>query len=134
MGIGGHVGGQANGDKETCRQGPPCAVVSLPQPLPAASSLLHPSAPHPPMAESTFGKGKIQSVFELEDQSAIVVTVARYTTPAGAEIDQVCRCVVGLGWGLLSAGLGCVGVFGGRWGWQRRLPDNQLVELPWSAA
>ena len=40
-------------------------------------------------AEPTFGKGKIQSVFELDDGSALFVTVARYTTPAGSPIDRV---------------------------------------------
>lgn len=35
-------------------------------------------------AESTYGKGKIQSVFELADGSAVFVTVAKYKTPAGS--------------------------------------------------
>lgn len=39
--------------------------------------------------EPTFGKGKIQSVFELSDGSGIVVTVARYETPAHTDIDKV---------------------------------------------
>ena len=30
---------------------------------------------------NTYGKGKIQSVFELSDGSALFVTVARYKTP-----------------------------------------------------
>ncbi|KAG2490993.1 hypothetical protein HYH03_010665 [Edaphochlamys debaryana] len=38
---------------------------------------------------NTYGKGKIQSVFELQDGSALFVTVARYQTPAGTEIDRV---------------------------------------------
>lgn len=37
----------------------------------------------------TYGKGRIQSVFELRDGSALFVTVARYRTPKGGEIDQV---------------------------------------------
>ncbi|GLC33706.1 hypothetical protein PLESTB_000106100 [Pleodorina starrii] len=37
----------------------------------------------------TYGKGKIQSVFELQDGSALFVTVARYQTPNGTEIDRV---------------------------------------------
>lgn len=37
----------------------------------------------------TFGKGKIQNVFELSDGSALFVTVARYKTPALSEIDEV---------------------------------------------
>lgn len=43
----------------------------------------------PVLAETTFGKGKIQSVFELGDGSALFVTVAKYKTPAGHEIDKV---------------------------------------------
>ncbi|KAI5398104.1 carboxyl-terminal-processing peptidase 2, chloroplastic [Lathyrus oleraceus] len=39
--------------------------------------------------EPTYGKGKIQSVFELSDGSGIVVTVARYETPAHTDIDKV---------------------------------------------
>jgi hypothetical protein len=43
----------------------------------------------PPADSSTFGKGKIQSVFELDDGSAVFVTVAKYKTPAGTDIDRV---------------------------------------------
>ncbi|XP_051127635.1 carboxyl-terminal-processing peptidase 2, chloroplastic [Andrographis paniculata] len=39
--------------------------------------------------EPTYGKGKIQSVFELSDGSGLVVTVARYETPAHIDIDKV---------------------------------------------
>ncbi|CAA6655352.1 unnamed protein product [Spirodela intermedia] len=39
--------------------------------------------------EPTFGKGKIQSVFELSDGSGLAVTVARYQTPAHTDIDKV---------------------------------------------
>ncbi|KAG2449527.1 hypothetical protein HYH02_005669 [Chlamydomonas schloesseri] len=39
--------------------------------------------------EHTYGKGRIQSVFELQDGSALFVTVARYQTPAGTEIDRI---------------------------------------------
>ncbi|KAG2431731.1 hypothetical protein HXX76_009227 [Chlamydomonas incerta] len=39
--------------------------------------------------ERTYGKGRIQSVFELQDGSALFVTVARYQTPAGTEIDRI---------------------------------------------
>eukprot|EP01025_Chloroclados_australasicus_P019737 TRINITY_DN207_c0_g1_i1.p1 TRINITY_DN207_c0_g1~~TRINITY_DN207_c0_g1_i1.p1 ORF type:complete len:551 (-),score=61.69 TRINITY_DN207_c0_g1_i1:469-2043(-) len=38
---------------------------------------------------NTFGKGKIQSVFELADGSALFVTVAKYVTPKQHEIDTV---------------------------------------------
>lgn len=41
------------------------------------------------VGESTYGKGKIQSVFELADGSALFVTVAKYQTPAGSEIDKI---------------------------------------------
>lgn len=41
------------------------------------------------VGEATFGKGKIQSVFELGDGSALFVTVAKYKTPAGEEIDKI---------------------------------------------
>lgn len=40
------------------------------------------------VGESTFGKGKIQSVFELNDGSALFVTVANYKTPNGTVIDK----------------------------------------------
>ncbi|OAY55462.1 carboxyl-terminal-processing peptidase 2, chloroplastic [Manihot esculenta] len=39
--------------------------------------------------EPTFGKGKIQSVFQLSDGSGLAVTVARYETPAHIDIDKV---------------------------------------------
>ena len=41
------------------------------------------------LADRTFGKGKIQSVYELGDGSALFVTVAKYRTPSGADIDSV---------------------------------------------
>jgi len=36
---------------------------------------------------NTFGKGRIQSVYELRDGSALFVTVANDVTPHGTEID-----------------------------------------------
>lgn len=39
------------------------------------------------IGDQTFGKGKIQSVFELEDGSALFVTVAKYRTPNLTDID-----------------------------------------------
>ncbi|KAK9146235.1 hypothetical protein Sjap_006138 [Stephania japonica] len=39
--------------------------------------------------ERTYGKGKIQSVFELSDGSGLAVTVARYETPSHIDIDKV---------------------------------------------
>ncbi|CAK9166994.1 unnamed protein product [Ilex paraguariensis] len=41
------------------------------------------------LGEPTFGKGKIQSVFQLSDGSGLAVTVARYETPAHTDIDKV---------------------------------------------
>ncbi|GFY80241.1 peptidase S41 family protein [Actinidia rufa] len=38
--------------------------------------------------EPTYGKGKIQLVFELSDGSGLAVTVARYETPAHTNIDK----------------------------------------------
>ncbi|CAM8918170.1 unnamed protein product [Rhodiola kirilowii] len=39
--------------------------------------------------EPTYGKGKIQSVFQLSDGSGMAVTVARYETPNHTDIDKV---------------------------------------------
>lgn len=36
----------------------------------------------------TYGKGLIQSVYELSDASGIVITVGKYLTPAGTNIDR----------------------------------------------
>ncbi|KAF3331302.1 carboxyl-terminal-processing peptidase 3 [Carex littledalei] len=41
------------------------------------------------VGHKTFGKGKIQSVTELNDGSALFITVAKYLSPALHEIDQV---------------------------------------------
>lgn len=41
------------------------------------------------IGSKTFGKGKIQSVTELRDGSALFVTVAKYLSPSLHEIDQV---------------------------------------------
>ena len=38
---------------------------------------------------ATYGKGRIQSVYQLPDGAALFVTVARYQTPARVDIDQV---------------------------------------------
>ena len=38
---------------------------------------------------ATFGKGLIQTVVPLTDGSAVSVTVARYQTPSGADINKV---------------------------------------------
>lgn len=39
------------------------------------------------LGSRTYGKGKIQNIFELQDGSALFVTVARYQTPNYGEID-----------------------------------------------
>ena len=36
----------------------------------------------------TYGKGLIQSVYQLEDGSALVVTIGKYLTPARIDIDR----------------------------------------------
>ncbi|MCD9646005.1 Carboxyl-terminal-processing peptidase 3, chloroplastic [Datura stramonium] len=41
------------------------------------------------VGHKTFGKGKIQSVTQLHDGSALFVTVAKYLSPALHDIDQV---------------------------------------------
>lgn len=40
------------------------------------------------VGSQTYGKGRIQSVIELHDGSALLVTVAKYRTPHGTEIDH----------------------------------------------
>lgn len=42
------------------------------------------------VGERTFGKGLIQTIVELTDGSGVAVTVARYQTPAGTDINKVC--------------------------------------------
>lgn len=39
--------------------------------------------------EKTFGKGLIQTLVELSDGSAVAVTVAKYQTPAGIDINKI---------------------------------------------
>ena len=41
------------------------------------------------IGENTFGKGLIQTVVELSDGSGVAVTVAKYQTPAGVDINKV---------------------------------------------
>lgn len=36
----------------------------------------------------TYGKGLIQGVFQLEDGSALAVTIGKYLTPARVDIDR----------------------------------------------
>ena len=44
------------------------------------------------VGERTFGKGLIQTIVELSDGSGVAVTVARYQTPAGTDINKVRLC------------------------------------------
>jgi carboxyl-terminal processing protease len=37
----------------------------------------------------SFGKGSVQTLFHLPDESGLFITIARYYTPAGTEIDKV---------------------------------------------
>jgi len=37
----------------------------------------------------SFGKGSVQTLFRLPDESGLFITIARYYTPAGTEIDKV---------------------------------------------
>jgi len=39
------------------------------------------------VGKRTYGKGLIQSVYELSDGSGLVLTVGKYLTPAGTDID-----------------------------------------------
>ena len=47
------------------------------------------------VGERTFGKGLIQTIVELTDGSGVAVTVARYQTPAGTDINKVCNAFSG---------------------------------------
>lgn len=46
------------------------------------------------VGDRTFGKGKIQSVFELRDGSALFVTVARYTSASAQVTDHSGLCTI----------------------------------------
>ena len=65
------------------------------------------------VGERTFGKGLIQTIVELTDGSGVAVTVARYQTPAGTDINkvcslqQLCHLLVRV-MGACSAPLGCL--------------------------
>ncbi|EMS58174.1 Carboxyl-terminal-processing protease [Triticum urartu] len=51
------------------------------------ASALHDNCKAVLVGERTFGKGLIQSVFELHDGSGIVVTVGKYVTPNHKDIN-----------------------------------------------
>src|SRR5207302_8647755 len=40
------------------------------------------------MGTQTFGKGSVQTVIELDDGSALKLTIARYYTPSGRSIQE----------------------------------------------
>jgi C-terminal processing protease CtpA/Prc len=40
------------------------------------------------VGKRTYGKGLIQSVYELSDSSGLVITVGKYLTPRGTDIDR----------------------------------------------
>src|SRR6185369_11691752 len=40
------------------------------------------------MGTQTFGKGSVQTIIELEDGSALKLTIARYFTPSGRSIQE----------------------------------------------
>ena len=37
----------------------------------------------------TFGKGSVQSVYRLDDSTAVKITIAKYYTPSGVSIHNV---------------------------------------------
>jgi hypothetical protein len=41
------------------------------------------------MGDKSFGKGRIQAVYELDNGAGLVLTVARYITPGGTDIQGV---------------------------------------------
>jgi len=41
------------------------------------------------VGKKTFGKGSVQTLFNLTDGSGLYVTIARYHTPSGKVIDHV---------------------------------------------
>ena len=41
------------------------------------------------MGKKSFGKGSVQTLFNLTDGSGLYVTIARYHTPSGKVIDHV---------------------------------------------
>lgn len=59
-------------------------------PLVAVVASSSPSSPggNPVAAKRTYGKGLIQSVYELGDGSGVVLTVGKYFTPGGVDLDR----------------------------------------------
>lgn len=81
-----------------------CARPLTPTPTAPAPSAPSPGALHDSCravlaGSRTYGKGLIQSVYELSDGSGLVITVGKYLTPNGTQIDRcaaacmrVCGC------------------------------------------
>ncbi len=53
------------------------------------AAALHDNARAKLLGSRTYGKGLVQSIFELEDGSAIAVTIARYQTPSHLNINKI---------------------------------------------
>lgn len=51
------------------------------------ASALHDNCKAVLVGEKTYGKGLIQSVFELHDGSGVVVTIGKYVTPGHLDIN-----------------------------------------------
>jgi hypothetical protein len=59
-----------------------------PRPAPSPGPLRPPTPGRPPAGENTFGKGLIQTVVDLSDGSGMAITVAKYQTPGGIDINK----------------------------------------------
>jgi len=40
------------------------------------------------IGETTFGKGLVQTIFQLQDSSAVAITTAKYLTPSGYDLNR----------------------------------------------
>jgi carboxyl-terminal processing protease len=40
------------------------------------------------IGETTFGKGLVQTIFQLQDSSAVAITTAKYLTPSGHDLNR----------------------------------------------
>ena len=69
-----------------------CELSDSPGLAPKGQSLLRwrsaGSTSHFVFGRRTYGKGLIQSVYELSDSSGLVLTVGKYLTPARTDIDR----------------------------------------------
>ncbi|MFM9156484.1 MAG: S41 family peptidase, partial [Dolichospermum sp.] len=68
-------------------------ITRLTQGTPSAREILPGALQDTPRAqllgEKTFGKGLIQSLFELSDGSGLAVTIAKYETPNHRDINKL---------------------------------------------